>query len=130
GAGARFHSALRSLGGGAGGAAGDGATAVAPLAQGAVRLAPVEVQETLERVRGRALALRADSGGAGRQRGGLGVVLERELLAPCAYHGRYERTQDAPWGLAGGLPGETTRAAIVRGGRETEPPPKCEHFPL
>src|SRR5207253_8676145 len=43
---------------------------------------------------------------------------------------RYERTRDAPWGLAGGLPGETTRAAIRRGGKESEPPAKCEHHPL
>jgi N-methylhydantoinase B len=129
-AGTVFHSALGYLGGwGASGRA-DGASAVPPLGHGPARLVPVEVQETSGPVRVHRLALRPDSGGPGRQRGGLGIELEREALAECSYHGRYERTRDAPWGLGGGEPGATTSASIRRGGEEIAPPAKCEYFPL
>lgn len=129
-AGALFHSALPYLGGWGAGAAGDGASAVPPLGHGPARFVAVEVQETSGPVRVRALALRADSGGAGRLRGGLGIELEREALADGSYHGRYERTRDAPWGLAGGMPGAVTRASLRRNGQESEPPLKCEYHAL
>src|SRR5581483_7501461 len=129
-AGTPFHSALPYLGGWGAGARQDGASAVPALGQGPARLVPVEVQEATGPVRVRALALRADSGGAGRQRGGLGIELEREALADGSYHARYERTRDAPWGLAGGAAGATTSAAIRRNGEAIALPAKCEYFPL
>lgn len=125
-----FHGSLPYLGGWGASAHADGAGAVVSLAQGDVRFTPVEVQETLEPVRVRRLALRPDSGGAGRQRGGLGIEFEREALADCYYHGRYERTNDAPWGASGGKPGRVTHVRIVRDGKETAPPLKCEYYAL
>jgi N-methylhydantoinase B len=125
-----FHSALPYLGGWGALAHADGASAVPALGQGPARWVAVEIQEASGPVRVHALALRADSGGAGRQRGGLGIEMEREALAELAYHARYERTRDAPWGLAGGLPGATTSASIRRGEEAIAPPAKCEYFPL
>jgi N-methylhydantoinase B len=129
-AGAPYHSALPYLGGWGAAARADGASAVPPLGQGPARLAAVEVQETSGPVRVRRLALRADSGGAGRQRGGLGIEIEREALAGLSYHARYERTRDAPWGLAGGEAGAATSATIRRAGETLAPPSKCEYFAL
>jgi len=129
-AGAPFHSALPYLGGWGASAHADGASAVPPLGQGPARLVAIEVQEACGPVRVRSLALRADSGGPGRQRGGLGVEIEREALAGLGYHARYERTREAPWGLAGGEAGATTHATIRRGAEDIALPANCEHFPI
>jgi N-methylhydantoinase B/oxoprolinase/acetone carboxylase alpha subunit len=66
--------------------------------------------------------LRTDSGGAGRQRGGLGVVKEYEFLADdirLTYRG--ERHFTAARGSAGGGPGAMSRATIHRADGRTEP---------
>jgi N-methylhydantoinase B len=125
-----FHGALPYLGGwGAQGSA-DGASAAVSLVHADVRFTSVEVQETAEPIRVRAFTLRQDSGGAGKHRGGLGVVLEREMLASCFLHGRYERSRDAPWGVAGGKPGGVTRASVRRDASESDLPMKCEYYPM
>lgn len=111
---------------------GDGTSAVVSLVQGDVRFMPIEVQETVDPIRVTELSLRPDSGGAGRQRGGLGIVMGREALTPTFfYHGRYERTREAPWGLKGGHDGKITEAAMRRkDGSEAPLPLKCENLPL
>jgi N-methylhydantoinase B len=77
------------------------------------------------------LSLHADSGGPGEFRGGLGIVLGQAVLADCDYHGRFERTRDAPWGFDGGRPGTVTRVALRHpDGRESPAPLKCEGWPL
>lgn len=110
---------------------GDGTSAVVSLVQGDVRFMPAEVQETVDPIRVREFGLRTNSGGAGRHRGGLGIVLGREVLTDCSYHGRFERTVNPPWGLAGGKPAAVTRTLIRRrDGEELVPPLKCEDFHL
>jgi N-methylhydantoinase B len=109
----------------------DGPSAVVSLVQGDVRFMPVEVQETVTPVRVLEFGLHADSGGAGAWRGGLGIVLKREMLADCDYHGRFERTRDAPWGFDGGRPGRVTHSFLQRDGDSPQPAPlKCEGLPL
>jgi N-methylhydantoinase B/oxoprolinase/acetone carboxylase alpha subunit len=66
--------------------------------------------------------LRPDSGGAGRQRGGLGVVKEYVFLADdirLTYRG--ERHFTNARGSAGGGPGAMSRATIYRADGRTEP---------
>jgi N-methylhydantoinase B len=110
---------------------GDGVSAVVSLVQGDVRFMPVEVQETVDPVRVTEFSLRADSGGAGKYRGGLGAVIAREMLTDCLYSGRYERTLTPPWGRSGGHPGAVTRTVIrSAAGGETAPPLKCEDYPM
>src|SRR5690606_29246779 len=67
----------------------------------------VEVIETLAPVRFRRRELRADSGGAGRYRGGLGQTMEFGLTTgrPFMFSGLYERLRHPASGLAGGRPG-------------------------
>jgi len=50
-------------------------------------------------------ALREDSGGAGRQRGGLGTEVVVRARAPVTVDVQAERMHCAPWGLAGGHSG-------------------------
>jgi N-methylhydantoinase B len=68
---------------------------------------PVEVLEQALPVRVRRCALRADSGGAGRFRGGCGQVYELESLAeaPITLRAEHGKLATAPRGLRGGLPG-------------------------
>ena len=66
-------------------------------------------------IRIKRFALRADSGGAGRQRGGLGVVREYEFLADdIRLTFRGERHFTAARGSAGGGDGAMSRARILR----------------
>ncbi len=54
-------------------------------------------------------ALREGSGGAGRHRGGDGIVREYEMLAPATVTMLSERRDAGPWGLAGGHAGAPGR---------------------
>jgi N-methylhydantoinase B len=66
---------------------------------------PVEALETEFPLRVRELAVRRGSGGAGRYRGGDGIVRELEALAPMRYTLIAERRRHPPRGREGGEPG-------------------------
>ncbi len=88
----------------------DGESATVSVCQGDVRNAPVETIELKSPVLVRQRALRSDSGGAGKYRGGLGMVTQMTNLA----EGRWSasnagRRQCPPWGIAGGGPGQASR---------------------
>jgi N-methylhydantoinase B len=76
---------------------------------------PIEMLESTHPIRFTAYALRPDSGGAGRYRGGLGLVREWQLVAP---EGRFAATFDRftrqPYGLAGGHPGAAGALLLTR----------------
>jgi N-methylhydantoinase B len=77
---------------------------------------PVEVLEAQHPVRIDEYALIADSCGAGRFRGGLGIAREYVLLADEALlQLRSDRVKFAPYGLAGGQPGRPSRNVINPG---------------
>src|SRR5690606_26074792 len=59
-------------------------------------------------------ALRPDSGGAGEHRGGLGIELTYRIGTDCRGNINFDRTVTPPWGLYGGLPGQTSVAVIER----------------
>jgi N-methylhydantoinase B len=87
---------------------------------------PVESVEMNFPLRIPRMRLWADSGGAGRWRGGLGLekVYEATTTDVTISH-RGERFSSAPWGLEGGAPGKSGRAFIVRGdGTREELPSK------
>ncbi len=63
-------------------------------------------------------ALVPDSGGAGRQRGGLAFSREYRLLADEAvFTLRSDRRDHPPYGIAAGLPGSPSRNLLTRGGK-------------
>lgn len=79
------------------------------------RNTPAEVIERQAPIRMRRVAVRHGSGGAGLHRGGHGVVREYELLegsGEVMYRGERHTTQAE--GAAGGQPGASARARLVR----------------
>lgn len=77
---------------------------------------PVEFLEVGYPVRLRAYGVVEDSGGAGRHRGGCGVVREYEILAEEAVMAiRIDCVTNPPWGIAGGMSGGPGRAVINPG---------------
>ena len=92
----------------------DGESASVSICQGDVRSAPIELQEIQYPFLIERFALRTDSGGAGRYRGGLGVDLTYRALQACVANVNCERTKDPPWGLNGGRPGAVNEATLIR----------------
>jgi N-methylhydantoinase B len=92
----------------------DGESAAVSNCQGDVRNAPIEVQETNYPFIIECHRLRADSGGAGTRRGGLGLEIQYRCLQACLVNINLERSLDPPWGLDGGLPGAVNMAIIYR----------------
>ena len=84
---------------------------------------PVEALEYFYPFRVRRYAYRRDSGGAGKYRGGDGLVREIELLVPSQVTLLADRRRNGPYGLAGGEPGACGRTTLVHreGGDETLP---------
>ncbi len=85
---------------------------------------PVEALEMNFPVRIPYCRTRRDSGGAGRQRGGLGLEKAFQALATdLTVSHRGERFYSVPWGLFGGLPAAGGEAVIARadGGRDAIP---------
>jgi N-methylhydantoinase B len=70
---------------------------------------PIEALETEFPLRVRELSVRRGSGGAGRYRGGDGIVRELEALAPMSFTLITERRRHAPRGRDGGADGQPGR---------------------
>jgi 5-oxoprolinase (ATP-hydrolysing) len=103
-----------TIGGGAGAGPGfDGASGV-HVHMTNTRITDVEVLETRYPVRLLRFALRCGSGGAGRWRGGDGLVRRYAFLRPVRLSLLTERRLVSPWGLAGGAPGARGRNAVER----------------
>ncbi len=96
----------------------DGVNAIA-VHVGNSRATPIEILESEFPVRLRRYDLRPDSGGAGRWRGGLGIVREYELLDGARFSARMDRHTTRPRGLDGGQPGQSG-ALIVNPGTPEE----------
>lgn len=89
----------------------DGAGPFRTMAHGDTRLIPMELQETLLPFRVESLSLRADSGGPGKFRGGLGFSKRYRILGPCLLQTNLDRTTHPAWGVLGGgeaRPGSVT----------------------
>lgn len=89
-----------------------------------LRNSPIEIVENVSGVRILKYALRPDSGGPGKHRGGLGIIFEFEVLEhDCLVTARgQERHRFRPWGLFGGQCGEKAAVFIKRAGAaEFEP---------
>jgi len=93
------------------------------VCQGDVRNAPIESLELKFPIRVEERALRCDSGGAGRFRGGLGLSTRVRNLV----EGTWNLTMPGrelcpPWGLVGGETGGVGRFELQRAGSETSEP--------
>src|SRR5207302_1212637 len=63
-------------------------------------------------------AMREDSGGAGRYRGGLGTEQVVQARSPININVQVDRVHCRPWGLAGGGPGSGNQVTLRIGGKE------------
>ncbi len=78
---------------------------------------PVEALEYSLPLRVRRYHLRVGSGGAGRQRGGDGILREYEMLVPATITINSERRRRPPYGVNGGAPGKCGLNTVIRGGQ-------------
>jgi N-methylhydantoinase B len=98
-----------TLGGGQGACADARGPSAIHVAMSNTLNTPTEALETEFPLRVRELSLRPDSGGAGTQRGGEGIVREIEALAPMRFTLITERRRHSPRGAAGGKDGAPGR---------------------
>lgn len=91
---------------------------------------PIEALEYAYPFRVRRYGYRSGSGGAGRFRGGDGLIREIELLVPAQVTLLADRRHLHPWGLAGGGEGAAGRAIVTEAGTSTlsELPGKCSRY--
>ena len=84
----------------------DGESAMINLSNGSFRNIPAEVYEVKHPVKLEEFAIRQDSGGPGRWRGGCGVVRAYRVLVDCDASLWFERSRTPAWGVNGGEPGK------------------------
>ncbi len=82
---------------------------------------PVELFESRYGLAVEQYAFNGEGGGAGQFRGGRGVVLDYRVTSDEAFLTyAASRTEERPWGLAGGAAGSTNYAQIIRGDGSVE----------
>jgi N-methylhydantoinase B len=89
---------------------------------------PAEVLEITYPVRLWRYSLRPGSGGAGKYRGGDGIVREVEFLVEAHAGVLSERRKIAPYGLAGGIEGECGKNELISRGRRKRIASKCGFY--
>jgi N-methylhydantoinase B len=85
---------------------------------------PIEALESAYPVRVRRYSLRRGSGGAGRFRGGDGIIREIEFLTEVRGSILSDRRRLRPYGLAGGRPGEAGKNQLIVSQRRVSLPSK------
>ncbi len=107
----------------------DGESTMIAIADGDTRNVPVEIVEAKYPLRIDRYAVRPDSGGPGRYRGGLGHFRDYHVLAgDCRITTTQERSQCPPWGLNGGGPALTNRVVINPDGHAPVVIQKCTEY--
>jgi len=96
----------------------DGMSATVCLNDGDTHNSPCEQVEAKFPVLFERHALREDSGGPGRHRGGLGTEQVVQARAPMMMNAQVDRVNCPPWGLAGGKEGMGNQVALRIGGKE------------
>jgi N-methylhydantoinase B len=100
----------------------DGASASVSMCQGDVKNTPIELQELYYPLLYECHRFRADSGGFGQYRGGVGVEVKVRPLHELLVSRNTDRLRCPPWGLLGGGEGATNQTFIERNGeKETLP---------
>ncbi len=119
-----YYTYYETLAGGAGATSkADGTSAVHTHMTNTLNT-PVEALEYAYPLRVTRYAIRDGSGGAGRHRGGDGLIREIKLLAPAQVTWLTERRRRAPYGLAGGAPGKPGRNLWIHQGETRSMPGK------
>ena len=104
----------------------DGNSATICMNDGDTHNSPVEQLEAKYPLLFEAHALRPDSCGAGRQRGGLGIENVVQARAALTVNTQIDRVHCAPWGLAGGGDAMGNSVAVRRDGAWREDLPNAK----
>src|SRR5215467_10123107 len=81
---------------------------------------PAEAMEYAYPMRVRRYSIRKGSGGAGRSRGGDGIIREVELLTDARVAVLSDRRRTRPYGLEGGEPGQPGRSLVISNGTTSQ----------
>ncbi|MBI3763614.1 MAG: hydantoinase B/oxoprolinase family protein [Chloroflexi bacterium] len=95
----------------------DGESGLVVAGDGETYNIPIEVAETRFPIRVERYALNEDGAGAGRRRGGRGLVREYRLLAEAELTASFGRHKFPPWGAAGGRDGSVNAVEVHDGDR-------------
>jgi N-methylhydantoinase B len=98
-----------------GSALSDGANALVHISACVVRMTPTEVMEARSTMLMERIELRADSAGAGRHRGGLGLDRHIRFLTAGEFLTLVKRSKSPPWPLAGGRESRPTEIVAFPG---------------
>jgi len=109
-----------TVGGGAGAGPGFDGCSGTQVHMTNTRITDVEVLEHRFPIRVERFELRRGSGGAGRHRGGDGIVRELRFLEPLALSVLGQHRREPPYGLAGGASGAVGRQRLIRASGEVE----------
>lgn len=119
------------VGGWGAGADRDGTNGLFCCANGETYNIPVELAESRYGVRIEQYAFHNERGGAGKFRGGRGVVLDYRLTSDEAFlTATYSRTASRPWGLMGGGEGSSNRGEVLRVDGSVEPSNMTTGMPI
>lgn len=102
-----------------GSAVGDGENGLMNITESNVRNTPVEVMENGAPLRVERAMLRKDSGGAGKNRGGLGIQKDYRLTHDVSSLATVKKTKTDNWGINGGKAGDRN-AVVLRPGTDKE----------
>ena len=103
-----------TTGGGMGGRPGSAGPSAIHVHLTNTRNTPVEALEHAYPFRVKRYTVRADSGGAGRHRGGNGIIRELRLTTPATVSLLSERRESGAYGLGGGESGKPGRNTLLR----------------
>jgi N-methylhydantoinase B len=124
-----FIVGIGPLGGGWGAKANeDGVSATVCINDGDTHNSPSEQLESKYPVLVEKYQLRSDSGGAGRQRGGLGAEMVVQALSPFTLTTRIDRMHCKPWGLDGGHDAMGNSIGIRTNGQWNDELPNAKVF--
>ena len=98
----------------------DGVNATVAINDGDTHNGPSEQVEAKYPVLIERYALRPDSGGAGKFRGGLGTEQVVQMRGKISFNAQMDRTRCRPWGLNGALAGFGNAVAIHRFGEDEQ----------
>jgi N-methylhydantoinase B len=98
----------------------DGVNATIAINDGDTHNGPSEQVEAKFPLLVKRYALRPDSGGAGKFRGGLGTEQIVQMRGKISFNAQMDRVRCRPWGLYGGLAGFGNAVAIHRFGEDEE----------
>jgi len=106
-------------GGWGAGASKDGESGLVVVGDGETYVVPVEICETRYPLLVEQFTFNLQPAGAGRYRGGLGLVRDYRILAEAAaLTTTFGRHRFPPWGAAGGQPGSPNGVAVIRRGQD------------